>query len=142
MYVISFFHVRNHIKLMHVINSCRVSQRALYCVVDTSYGLGRSLGDCRLALPKGRKYQMVKYKLRATLGGQQFEQTRAQPDITSGSGCPGIFKCPDSGLPVFFLPGLRTFSTLKFKKSPRFLFSRWLFLSRSHVVVKNMQLHD
>ena len=31
---------------------------------------------------------------------------RAQPDITSGSGCPGNFKCPDSGLPVFFLPGL------------------------------------
>ena len=37
-----------------------VSLRVLYCVVDTSYGLGRSLGDCRLALPKGRKYQMVK----------------------------------------------------------------------------------
>jgi hypothetical protein len=34
--------------------------RVPYCVVDTSYGLGRSLGDCRLALPKGRKYQMVK----------------------------------------------------------------------------------
>ena len=29
-------------------------------MVDTSYGLGRSLGDC---------------KLRATLGGQLFEQT-------------------------------------------------------------------
>ena len=38
-----------------------------------------------------------------------YEPGRAQPDITSGSGCPGIFKCPDSGLPVFFLPGLRTF---------------------------------
>ena len=34
--------------------------RVLYCVVDTGYGLGRSLGDCRLALPKGRKYQLVK----------------------------------------------------------------------------------
>ena len=142
MSVISFFHVRNHIKLMHVINSCRVSQRALYCVVDTSYGLGRSLGDCRLALPKGRKYQMVKYKLRATLGGQQFEQTRAQPDITSGSGCPGIFKCPDYGLPVFFLPGLRTFSTFKVQEKPQISFFKMGSLSRSHVVVMNMQLHD
>ena len=33
---------------------------AIVCVVDTSYGLGRSLGVCRPALPKGRKYQMVK----------------------------------------------------------------------------------
>ena len=41
-------------------NHVGVSPRALYCVVDTSYGLGRSLGDCRPALPKGRKYQMVK----------------------------------------------------------------------------------
>ena len=45
--------VRNHVKL-------GVSLRVLYCVVDTGYGLGRSLGDCRSALPKGRKYQMVK----------------------------------------------------------------------------------
>ena len=37
-----------------------VSLRALYFVGDTSYGLGRSLGDCRPVLPKGRKYQMVK----------------------------------------------------------------------------------
>ena len=29
-------------------------------MVDTSYGLGRYLGDCRPALPEGRKYQMVK----------------------------------------------------------------------------------
>ena len=41
-------------------NHVGVSPRALYCVVDTSYGLGRSLGHCRPALPKGRKYQMVK----------------------------------------------------------------------------------
>ena len=34
--------------------------RILYCEVDTGYGLGGSLGDCRPALPKGRKYQMVK----------------------------------------------------------------------------------
>ena len=45
--------VRNHVKL-------GVSPRVLNCVVDTGYGLGRSLGDCRPALPKGRKYQMVK----------------------------------------------------------------------------------
>ena len=38
----------------------RVSPRILYCVVDTGYGLGGSLGDCRTVLPKGRKYQMVK----------------------------------------------------------------------------------
>ena len=45
--------VRNHVKL-------GFSLRILYCVVDTGYGLGRSLGDCRPELPKGRKYQMVK----------------------------------------------------------------------------------
>jgi hypothetical protein len=44
---------RNHVKL-------GVSLRILYCVVDTGYGLDRFLGDCRPALPKGRKYQMVK----------------------------------------------------------------------------------
>ena len=48
--------LKNHAVKKHV----GVSLRALYCVVDTSYGLGRSLGDCRPALPKGRKYQMVK----------------------------------------------------------------------------------
>ena len=44
--------VRNHVKL-------GVSLKVLYCVVDTGYELGRSLGDCRPALSKGRKYQMV-----------------------------------------------------------------------------------
>ena len=29
-------------------------------MVYTGYELGRSLGDCRLALPEGLKYQMVK----------------------------------------------------------------------------------
>ena len=38
----------------------RVSLRALYCLVDTSHGIGRSLGDCRPGLPKGWKYQMFK----------------------------------------------------------------------------------
>ena len=45
--------MRNHVKL-------GVSPRILYCVMDTGYGLGGSLGDCRPALPKGQKYQMVK----------------------------------------------------------------------------------
>ena len=36
------------------------SLRIIYCVMDTGYGLGGSLGDCRPALPKGRNYQMVK----------------------------------------------------------------------------------
>ena len=57
--------VRNHVKLeirsfVMNFNSEGFSLRILYCVVDTGYGLGRSLGDCRPALPKGRKYQMVK----------------------------------------------------------------------------------
>merc|ERR1712083_1077966 len=53
-------------------NHVGVSPRALYCVVDTSYGLGRSLGDCRPALPKGRKYQMVKTQTESHV---RFEQT-------------------------------------------------------------------
>ena len=31
-----------------------------HCVVDAGHGLGRSLGNCRPALPKGWMYQMVK----------------------------------------------------------------------------------
>ena len=38
----------------------RFSLRILYCVVDTGYGLDESLGNCKPALLKGRKYQMVK----------------------------------------------------------------------------------
>jgi hypothetical protein len=50
----TLFHcVPNHVKV-------GVSLRVLHCVVDAGYGLGRSLGDCRPALPKGCKYQMVK----------------------------------------------------------------------------------
>ena len=49
----SYLGVPNHVKL-------GVSPRILYCVVDTGYGLGRSLGDCRPVLPNGKKYQMVK----------------------------------------------------------------------------------
>ena len=46
-------------------NHVGVSPKALYCVADTSYGLGRSLGHCRPALPKGRKYQMVKTQIQS-----------------------------------------------------------------------------
>ena len=45
--------VRNHVKL-------GVSLGVLYCVLDIGYGLGRYLGDCRPALPKGRKCKIVK----------------------------------------------------------------------------------
>ena len=45
--------VCNHVKLGS-------SLRVPYFVVDAGYGLGRSLGDCRPALLKGWKYQMVK----------------------------------------------------------------------------------
>ena len=46
--------------------------------LDTGYGLGRSFGDCKPALPNGRKFEntkWLKHKLRATSRGQQFEQT-------------------------------------------------------------------
>ena len=51
----SFNTVRNHVKLeirsfVMNFNSGGFSLRVLYCVVDTGYGLGRSLGDCRPAL--------------------------------------------------------------------------------------------
>jgi hypothetical protein len=52
-YIMYFITVRNHVKL-------GVSPRILYYVLDTGYGLCGSLGDCRPALPKGQKYQMVK----------------------------------------------------------------------------------
>ena len=58
--------MRNHVELeiRSFVNSAAggFSLRVLYCVVDTGYGLGRSLRDCRLALPEGPKYQMVKTK--------------------------------------------------------------------------------
>ena len=55
----------NHVKLelcsfFMNFNSEGFSLRILYFVVDTGYGLCRSLGDCRLAFPKGLKYQIVK----------------------------------------------------------------------------------
>ena len=52
--------MRNHVKLMHVINSRRGFSKGTVLWVDTSYGLGRFLGDCRPALSKDQKYQIVK----------------------------------------------------------------------------------
>ena len=49
----------NHIKL-------GVSPRIQYCVVDTGYGLGGSLGDCQ----KVESTKWLRHKLRATIGGQ------------------------------------------------------------------------
>ena len=38
-----------------------VSKGTVLCgVVDAGYGLGRSLGDCRPVLSKGRNHQLVK----------------------------------------------------------------------------------
>ena len=48
------------IMYLHYHVNLGVSLRVLYCVVDNGYMLGRSLGDCRPALPKVQKYQMVK----------------------------------------------------------------------------------
>ena len=53
------FHMRYHVKLeihsfVKNFNSGGVFSKS------TVYGLGRSLGDCRPALPEGRKCQMVK----------------------------------------------------------------------------------
>ena len=50
--------MRHHVKLeirsfVMNFNSGGFSLRVLYYVVDTGYGLGRSLGDCRPALPGG-----------------------------------------------------------------------------------------
>ena len=71
-----------------------------------------------------KKYSQLAKKV--LLGFRGF--CRAQPDITSGSGCPGIFKCPDSRLPVFFPSGLRLFNTFKVQEKPQIYFSRWLLV--------------
>ena len=67
--------MRNHVKL-------GVSPRILYCVVDTGYGLGRSLGDCRPALPKGRKYQMVKTQTKPQDEANSFEKTEGRYEFS------------------------------------------------------------
>ena len=51
--------MRNHVKLIHIVTSRRgFSKGTVLCV--GYYGLGISLGDCRPAMPKGRKYKKVK----------------------------------------------------------------------------------
>ena len=55
--------MRNHVKL-------GVSLRVLYCVVDTGYGLGRSLGIADLHCRKVESTKWLKHKLRATIEGQ------------------------------------------------------------------------
>ena len=52
---------------------------------------------------------------------------RAQPDITSGPEVRQFFKCPDSGLPVFFLPGLNTLKTRKRIKKRKKKFQKFFF---------------
>ena len=55
------YHVKLEIhSFVMIFNNGRFSLRVLYFEVDTGYGLGRSMGDFRPALPKGQKYQMVK----------------------------------------------------------------------------------
>ena len=46
--------------VLTVHNLVKLTCKVMCCVVDTRYGLGRSLDDCRPALLKGLKYQMVK----------------------------------------------------------------------------------
>ena len=67
--IIVRYHVKLEIRLFVMnFNSGGFSFRVLYCVVDTGYGLGRSLGNCRPAKVKSTKW--LKHKLRATLEGQ------------------------------------------------------------------------
>ena len=66
--------VHNHVKLeirLFVTNfkSGGFSLKVVYCVVDTGYGLDRSLGNCRPTLPEGWKYQMVKTQTESHLWG-------------------------------------------------------------------------
>ena len=52
--------MHNHVKLIHIVTSRRGFSKGTVLCGGTSYGLGRSLGDCRPAMPKGRKYKKVK----------------------------------------------------------------------------------
>ena len=89
----------NHVKL-------GVSLRVLYCVADTGYGLGRSLGDCRPALPKGRKYQMIKRQTESHAGRpvELFEQTNGRSGFS---------------FPLSFSGGRLEFVTQTFGDSPK-----------------------
>ena len=55
--------MRNHVKL-------GVSPRILYCVMDTGYGLGGSLGIADLHCQKVKSTKWLKHKQRVAIGGQ------------------------------------------------------------------------
>ena len=120
--------MRNHVKLeirsfVMNFNSRGFSLRILYCVVDTGYGLGRSLGNCIPAVPEGRKYQMVKHKLRATIDGQYFEQTHGRSS--------------EFHFPLRFAKGRLEFVTQAFGGSPK-LSSSGLAISMTNLIVQNL----
>ena len=68
-----------------------------------------------------------------------FVQIRAQPDVTSGSSCPGNFKCPDSGLPFFFLTRLRTYQGFRNGEKPLILFSAILKFTFCQLMTSQQQ---
>ena len=45
--------------VLTVHNLVKLTCKVMCCVVDTRYGLGRCLGDCKPVLPEGQKYQFV-----------------------------------------------------------------------------------
>ena len=70
-YIAILYRVCNHVKLEICLfvmnfNSGGFSLRVVYCVVDIGYGLGRSIT------------KWLKHKLRAMIGGPQFEQTNGR----------------------------------------------------------------
>ena len=103
--------MRNHVKL-------GISLRVLYCVVDAGYGLGRSLGDCRPALLKGPKYQMVKT--------QTESHIRRQVDGRSGF-----------SFLLRFAGGRLEFVTQAFGGSQK-LSSSGLAISMTNLIVQNL----
>ena len=92
-------------------------------------GTGVNLNSLFITLRTGRDFSMSLTDL---------PSDRPKMDITSGSGCPEIFKCPDSGLPFFSLPWLQTFNTFKVKKKTCFKMEAWnkawLFFNPIHLL--------
>ena len=72
-------------------------------MVDTGYGLGRSLEDCRPALLKGQKYQMVKTQT----------ESHVRPYIEQTDGRSGF------SFPLSFSGGRLEFVTQAFGDSPK-----------------------
>ena len=73
-------------------------------MVDTGYGLGRSLGDCIPASPKGRKYQMVKTQTESHVRRPVVEQTDGRSGFS---------------FPLRFAGGQLEFVTQTFGDSPK-----------------------